>query len=718
MLEAGIERGDMSWLFRGKGAQSAGNTPTSDKKSKPTKAHLGETSKFYYNEKLKRWCVEGEEDDEGDANSVASSGPPPMSRNVSLDYLPGSAAEKEGDEAAYDNNGFRSHGEVGGVPKSMPGSPRRGASLRQRYYDPGYMTKPGQGENGQDVPTLSLPDKPPLYGGNGDHSSQSQAKKPITLFVPQVKSKMHSDVVEESHLNGSADGRKSSFGDQTAAASNFATPWSAEPQNGPLSQAEDAFVAQQPQQQQEGEATRDEAPRIDQSRGEETHEYPIAASEEAFGAASLDHNSNQAEDPFSSQVEDQFAHLDYDQAKQKYFEEKERQQMEVEDNPDLRLDDLNSFGGAPAAPENIAAESLKEEAPPVGQHPPGGEEGDQAAHGDAMAQPGTDYHHQGDYQSQGNGGSYASYGGYGGAQEYGAYGEYSEAVPQEGVASTTANESDKGYGASYDYNGDYNTKNGQGYIQAHHQHFHSIDSQAESLGLDLSSYNSSYNNVTQLGASQEQEAREETEGEKMAALQRQLDELAAKLLAAEEEKTAVRAELETERRANAELALANQSGVPPTVSTSAPSRDDEADGELTPKTPAASEPAPEASAEGLATAGGNPKDTYSTIKRSLQEKIEELELNDLEKHKLLLENYRLQESLREKDGELTSLQSDMNDLLVCLGQESAKVQALVPFAEQAGEDVDTLLAKVEEEAAMEAEEDEEVEEDWGEAGTV
>ena len=43
----------------------------------------------------------------------------------------------------------------------------------------------------------------------------------------------------------------------------------------------------------------------------------------------------------------------------------------------------------------------------------------------------------------------------------------------------------------------------------------------------------------------------------------------------------------------------------------------------------------------------------------------------------------------------------MNDLLVCLGQESAKVQALVPYAEGAGQDVETLLQRVEEESALE-----------------
>uniref|UniRef100_A0A7S2YUD6 Uncharacterized protein n=1 Tax=Chloropicon laureae TaxID=464258 RepID=A0A7S2YUD6_9CHLO len=48
----------------------------------------------------------------------------------------------------------------------------------------------------------------------------------------------------------------------------------------------------------------------------------------------------------------------------------------------------------------------------------------------------------------------------------------------------------------------------------------------------------------------------------------------------------------------------------------------------------------------------------------------------MEQHKLLLENYRLQEALREREGELESLKSDMNDLLVCLGQETEKVEAL------------------------------------------
>ena len=47
-----------------------------------------------------------------------------------------------------------------------------------------------------------------------------------------------------------------------------------------------------------------------------------------------------------------------------------------------------------------------------------------------------------------------------------------------------------------------------------------------------------------------------------------------------------------------------------------------------------------------------------------------------------------------------SLTGDMNDLLVCLGQESAKVQALEPHAARAGVDVERLLSRVEEEYGM------------------
>ena len=38
-----------------------------------------------------------------------------------------------------------------------------------------------------------------------------------------------------------------------------------------------------------------------------------------------------------------------------------------------------------------------------------------------------------------------------------------------------------------------------------------------------------------------------------------------------------------------------------------------------------------------------------------------------------------------------ALESDMNDLLVCLGQETAKVQALTPYAEKLGQDVESLF---------------------------
>ena len=53
--------------------------------------------------------------------------------------------------------------------------------------------------------------------------------------------------------------------------------------------------------------------------------------------------------------------------------------------------------------------------------------------------------------------------------------------------------------------------------------------------------------------------------------------------------------------------------------------------------------------------------------------------------------------LSEQEAAYLSLTGDMNDLLVCLGQESAKVQALEPHAARAGVDVERLLSRVEEE---------------------
>ena len=53
--------------------------------------------------------------------------------------------------------------------------------------------------------------------------------------------------------------------------------------------------------------------------------------------------------------------------------------------------------------------------------------------------------------------------------------------------------------------------------------------------------------------------------------------------------------------------------------------------------------------------------------------------------------------LSEQEAAYLSLTGDMNDLLVCLGQESAKVQALEPHAARAGIDVEQLLNRVEEE---------------------
>ena len=70
-----------------------------------------------------------------------------------------------------------------------------------------------------------------------------------------------------------------------------------------------------------------------------------------------------------------------------------------------------------------------------------------------------------------------------------------------------------------------------------------------------------------------------------------------------------------------------------------------------------------------------------------------------EKMKTLEEDMsRLKAEDDELKSQLDTVQSDMNDLLVCLGQESAKVQALLPVAKaQLGEDdLDSLLAKAEE----------------------
>ena len=67
------------------------------------------------------------------------------------------------------------------------------------------------------------------------------------------------------------------------------------------------------------------------------------------------------------------------------------------------------------------------------------------------------------------------------------------------------------------------------------------------------------------------------------------------------------------------------------------------------------------------------------------------------------------EALREKLGDqeeaYVSLSNDMNDLLVCLGQESAKVQALTPLADKSGADVDAVLAAVEQEYGASPEDD-------------
>lgn len=66
--------------------------------------------------------------------------------------------------------------------------------------------------------------------------------------------------------------------------------------------------------------------------------------------------------------------------------------------------------------------------------------------------------------------------------------------------------------------------------------------------------------------------------------------------------------------------------------------------------------------------------------------------------------------------ELAAQQSEFNELLVCLGQETAKVGALQELlADKYGDDVSGLLEAVEEEFGFDGEDGEEGEEGEGEA---
>ena len=614
----------MSWLWRGKTPEKQQSSPAGgEKKSKPTKAHLGETSKFYYNEKLKRWCVEGEEGEEGEAETAVA--PPPISRNVSLDYLPGSGTSEGNTVDRGDDSQLQQHEQASAQSSgaSMPGSPRRGASLRQRYYDPGYMSSAtsasegntsGAEQSGRDSMSVLNPD-----GGNKGKSllppnanmmgSDLKGKKPITLFVPQMRT---------SGMDGDQDDRKSSVDGLNPP--NFATPW-----NGDQPKVDDG--------DEEGEEEEEVVQSQDQGA------YPAAP----FDAdAQADQGSSQGIDESLeafNQVPDQYSHLD---------------------NP--RLDDLASANTG--AEQAVHAQT------------------EEAYYNDTNGGEGLGYQ-PGTYQTMNSPYDY----GLGPDQQQ-------EADPgvvsnQSGTAEgTEAEAAGAMYNGNdgYDYGYESNVNNGgaeQPQIGHHQWHSLDLDSQYDQ-SLEMSSYNSSYNNMAdQLGT--REDTKSNANALAMTALQQQLEELTRKLQAVEEERDVAQQDLSRERsKAPASTSFEEQNGV-------ATHGND--DGHEEPATPSESTQS--------AGADGKKEDTYSTIKRSLQQKIEELELNDLEKHKLLLENYRLQESIKEKDEEVDGLQSDMNDLLVCLGQESAKVKALIPFAEQLGQDVDTLLAQVEEESIAE-----------------
>ena len=321
----------MSWLFRGRGSPSKVESPGSEKKAgKPTKAHLGETSKFYYNEKLKRWCVEGEEGDEGES-SDAGIAPPPMSRSVSQDYLPADDGRGQGESAATAMSGLNPL-----TSSSMPGSPRRGASLRQRYYDPGYIgtTKQGSEEDGSvggSVPALSLPERPSFFGAGGHDAQQpgpgvpnNGGKIPITLFVPQTQDGTGQGGFDENDQVGEGEGNVNGGGGEVPA---FSMPWGNETEasEAQSSNGVGALDEGSQQHQHEQDAAAD-GTAAETAEAAEEAAYPApAVGLEAYG-----------EDPLFP-VQDQFEHLDYDQAKATYFEQKDQQAAY---GGEARLDDL------------------------------------------------------------------------------------------------------------------------------------------------------------------------------------------------------------------------------------------------------------------------------------------------------------------------------------------------------------------------------------------
>lgn len=617
----------MSWLWRGRGEGDGTASPqprSSEKKTKPTKAHLGETSKFYYNEKLKKWCVEGEDD--GDESTDSDSLPPPPRTFSAGDFASAGSSsdlqQRNAAEGGYGGNGVAPVNGVGAAPggagnlfvvppvtqhnrsSSEGGSPRRNASLRSRYFDPGYMSSSnqhngsGNGNAGEASAASSfLPQNP----------SQANGSKPITLFVPMRKM---------SH-------RKSSTDPDIAATAAAAAMEEESPATDAGSNGYEADVPTPPSDARTDAATA--------AAEAVNHHYPVhgqAAIQEQFSGPSFDDLGAAAEgatpldskEPTYDGAYNGAYNGGYDGYGGEYTQEDYAQEGAYQ----------GSLGNGHAyyhEPSSHAAREAEGDANDIAT-------GAGFAPSSDAPPPGTSYE-AASYEADAGAGPFDD--------TTGAVSSAFADGPSALVAApAVAPESDLGYHTFVPPESE---------VQAQ-------DPPSAAAGVEHPVWT-----PETVGAGTDTSAAGGAGAEGQIGL----------------------------------LTPIASPGVDPEVSGSGEGSGHAPGYAHENVTPAPAPALPPSASAARAPAGA--ATPYSAVKQSLQQKIEELEINDLEKHKLVLENYRLQTSLREQQDAVVQMQSDMNDLLVCLGQESAKVQALVPFAQACGEDVDALLARVENECA-------------------
>ena len=160
----------MNTQWGGGGATAAG--------SKPTKAHLGERNRFYYNDSLKRWVVEGEEQSVIDEMNSSSAGPPIMNTSSSTNQTPAPSTTPQYNNNMYNNNTENSNGMTNG-----------NGNTTSNGYDNSTMASVGRaksadnfttGMNGMGAPSIGAPGRSITSSSRNNSSLRSRYVDPLS----------------------------------------------------------------------------------------------------------------------------------------------------------------------------------------------------------------------------------------------------------------------------------------------------------------------------------------------------------------------------------------------------------------------------------------------------------------------------------------------------------------------------------------------------------